>query len=38
MILQILIKVSETKHLLLYRFLPNALQEYVNKLLGSVNL
>lgn len=38
MILQILIKVSETKHLLLYSFLPNALQQYVNKLIGSVNL
>lgn len=38
MILQILIKVSETKHLLLYRFLPNALQQCVNKLIGSVNL
>lgn len=38
MILQILIKVSETKHLLLYGFLPNALQQYVNKLIGGVNL
>lgn len=33
MIKQILIKMSETKYLLLYRFLPNALQQYVNKLM-----
>jgi len=33
MIKQVLIKVSETTYWLLYRFLPNALQQYVNKII-----